>query len=557
MHRFWPSILHPVFLAYSPSVIVEVGSGSGENTRNLLQYCHDHDAKLIAIDPHPTHPREWEGEHESLFVFHEKCSLDVLPTLPSYEAVLIDGDHNWYTVFNELRCIENHMRGTGELPCIFLHDIEWPYGRRDLYYYPDRIPTLYRKPYQQAGLDPHHTDLLCNEGWNKNYFHASAAGGSRNGVLTAVEDFLGESRIKWKFLTITGFHGLGILIPEERLRANASLVRMIEELSPSPAIDRYLKALGTESIDAVTQAMHLDAQLRKEHDAYMRLSTEKQSLEKVLHAAEQEKQSLGKALHEERSALHHMARTRSWRWTAPARVLTGKLRAGKHENRSTRKQDNAAGALPDNCLISVIAVVPENCSAKELQSMIRSVEQQLCTYWELLLIHVSEKTQLGMHLAESYAGDRNRIREYVHDPKRYLHPLDMGIAYSQGIYLCVMGLRDALAPNALRRCAEIAHSTHPALTLARHELIDEANHLSLRAGSDVRKWLELPLGIVPPLRFVRRDILINDEKNGRQHWYLPTVPAKESLLLEEVLSTHSLHLSTPAPEPKTGLPSKD
>lgn len=531
MHRFWLSILRPVFLAYSPSVIVEVGSGSGENTRNLLQYCHEHDAKLIAIDPHPTHPRQWEGEHESLFVFHEKCSLDVLPTLPSYGAVLIDGDHNWYTVFNELRCIENHMRRTGELPCIFLHDVEWPYGRRDLYYYPDRIPTLYRKPYQRAGLDPHHSDLLCNEGWNKNCFHASAAGGSRNGVLTAIEDFLGESRVKWKFLTITGFHGLGILIPEERLRANAPLVRMIEELSPSPAIDRHLKALGTESIDAITQSMHLDAQLRKQHDTYMRL-------EKALRAAEQEKQSLEKAFREERSALHHMARTRSWRWTAPARVLTMK------------KQDTVAGSLPDNCLISVIAVVPENCSAKELQSMIRSVEQQLHIYWELLLIHVSEKTQIGMRLAQSYAGDRNRIREYVHDPKRYLHPLDMGIAYSQGIYLCVMGLRDALAPNALRRCAEIAHSTHPALILAHHELIDEANHSRLRAGSDVRRWLELPLGIVPPLRFVRRDILINDGKNDRQHWYLPTVPAKESLLLEEVLSTHSLHLSTPAPEPK-------
>lgn len=277
-------------------------------------------------------------------------------------------------------------------------------------------------------------------------------------------------------------------------------------------------------------------------------------LEKALRAAEQEKQSLEKALHEERSALQHMARTRSWRWTAPARVLTEKLCAGKHENRSTKKQDNVASF---DYLISVIAVVPENCSAKELQSMIRSVEQQLHTYWELLLIHVSEKTQLGMRLAQSYAGDRNRIWEYVHDPKRYLHPLDMGIAYSQGIHICVMGLRDALAPNALRRCAEIAHSTHPALILAHHELIDEANHSRLQSGSDVRRWLELPLGIAPPLRLVRRDILINDGKNGRQHWYLPTVPAKESFLLEEVLSTHSLHLPTPSPEPKTGLPGKD
>src|SRR5208283_2369548 len=45
----------------------------------------------------------------------------------TFDCILIDGDHNWYPVFNELRLIHERalLRPGGY---IFLHDVDWPYG---------------------------------------------------------------------------------------------------------------------------------------------------------------------------------------------------------------------------------------------------------------------------------------------------------------------------------------------------------------------------------------------------------------------------------------------
>ncbi len=65
--------------------------------------------------------------------------------------MFLDGDHNWYTVFHELRLIEEHCQRNERLfPLVLLHDLGWPYGRRDLYYNPETIPAEYRQPYARA-----------------------------------------------------------------------------------------------------------------------------------------------------------------------------------------------------------------------------------------------------------------------------------------------------------------------------------------------------------------------------------------------------------------------
>ena len=40
----------------------------------------------------------------------------------------------------------------GRLPVMILHDVAWPYGRRDLYYDPATIPEEFRQPYAQKGI---------------------------------------------------------------------------------------------------------------------------------------------------------------------------------------------------------------------------------------------------------------------------------------------------------------------------------------------------------------------------------------------------------------------
>ena len=79
----------------------------------------------------------------------------MLPTLPAVDVALIDGDHNWFTVYHELRILSETARHAGApLPVLIMHDVCWPYGRRDLYYVPERVPEEFRQPYAMKGIRP-------------------------------------------------------------------------------------------------------------------------------------------------------------------------------------------------------------------------------------------------------------------------------------------------------------------------------------------------------------------------------------------------------------------
>ena len=52
---------------------------------------------------------------------------------------MIDGDHNYYTVSEELRLIGERAPGS-ELPLLLFHDVRWPHGRRDDYFDVAQIP---------------------------------------------------------------------------------------------------------------------------------------------------------------------------------------------------------------------------------------------------------------------------------------------------------------------------------------------------------------------------------------------------------------------------------
>ena len=75
-----------------------------------------------------------------------ETSLAALPQLSELpDAVVIDGDHNYFTVSEELRMIGERAPGA-ELPLLLFHDVCWPHGRRDDYFDPELIPERYRQP---------------------------------------------------------------------------------------------------------------------------------------------------------------------------------------------------------------------------------------------------------------------------------------------------------------------------------------------------------------------------------------------------------------------------
>ena len=145
--------------------------------------------------------------------------------------MLIDGDHNWYTVFNELKTVERLCaERSQDFPLVLLHDIGWPYGRRDLYYDPKSIPEEHRKPYDKKGMLPSVPDLVEEGGMNRHLNNAVREHEPKDGVLTAIEDFLGASQYALDLLELPGVHGLGILAPEPLKRTESGSCPTIERV---------------------------------------------------------------------------------------------------------------------------------------------------------------------------------------------------------------------------------------------------------------------------------------------------------------------------------------
>ncbi|MFD2328648.1 class I SAM-dependent methyltransferase [Cohnella sp. GCM10020058] len=216
MYTFWEPVIEMLFRFRKPKRIVEVGAGQGFHTHRMLEYCKKEDAVLYVVEP--TDFPAWmflKSNYGDRLRHIRDYSLDALAYLEDYDAILLDGDHNWYTVYHELLAIERTAERTGKFPLVLLHDVGWPYGRRDMYYFPQTIPEEYRQPSALQGLAPGNPGLLERGGLNDIVHNAVEEFGPRNGVLTAVEDFLALTKFELKFHHTMRQHGLGILHAKE------------------------------------------------------------------------------------------------------------------------------------------------------------------------------------------------------------------------------------------------------------------------------------------------------------------------------------------------------
>ena len=128
--------------------IVEIGAEYGGMSALLAEHCRVSNGRLTSIDPAPKQEfRDWLSTN--LHVRHlAKTSLEAFGELEAADAWIVDGDHNWYTVYHELKQIAAISRRAGKPVLAFLHDIGWPCGRRDMYYAPEQIPAEYRQPHR-------------------------------------------------------------------------------------------------------------------------------------------------------------------------------------------------------------------------------------------------------------------------------------------------------------------------------------------------------------------------------------------------------------------------
>lgn len=235
MIKLWRRIIQPLFQAAGARTVLEIGAEYGTSTNVLLKYVKGQGGHLHCIDPFPAfEARQFAEQNRDSLTFYEDLSLNVIRRIPRVDVAMVDGDHNWYTVYNELKQLEEvHGEDPLAQPVIFAHDLSWPYGRRDLYYNPDNIPAEFRQPHANKGFLPNKSELVATGGMNSTLHNAIHEGGPRNGVLTGVEDYLAESKLDWHFLHLPLYFGLGILITRQRLQANPALRQLIERFTPS------------------------------------------------------------------------------------------------------------------------------------------------------------------------------------------------------------------------------------------------------------------------------------------------------------------------------------
>lgn len=290
MNRFWHSVIRPIIEKLKVNYIVEIGSGTGVNTRNILEYCKDFNAHLTTIDYNPNFDvNEFKSEYGNEFEIYMELSFNRLPLLKNYEAILIDGDHNWYTVYKELKIIEKSFKNK-KFPIIFLHDVGWPYARRDLYYNPENIPKTYRQPYKKLGLDPETLHLKGKGGLNPFLNNSINSNNPRNGVLTAVEDFIDESNLEFSFYRIEAFNGLGILYPK-----NYKIDNIVKKVIKDSDLMNILEKERLKLIIAFSESKNENKLLEKE---YLESKRKTELLEKRLNQTEFGLKSLNELMSE-------------------------------------------------------------------------------------------------------------------------------------------------------------------------------------------------------------------------------------------------------------------
>ena len=234
-----------------PRGVLEIGAETGAFTKRMLGFCAERGIKLFTIDPKPS--------KALVDLATDSATLDLLigysiPHLREHgtdaDLVLIDGDHNYFTVSNELELVHTAWGARGLSGVVLLHDVGFPCAERDSYYDPATIPAEARHAHSFAHGVTLGSPTLIRGGFRGAgaFAWAERAGGEKNGVLTAVKDFVREHP-EYSYRSVDAVFGLGALtltgsrvdaiVREVFERYDNALVRRLER----NRLELYLKVI--------------------------------------------------------------------------------------------------------------------------------------------------------------------------------------------------------------------------------------------------------------------------------------------------------------------------
>jgi len=256
--------------AIKAETVLEIGSFKGELTVELLDWANERSVKIAGVDPLPP------DELEALAKAHPELELlrqtgqEVLRERDFDDAIIIDGDHNYYTLGEELKIIGERAPGA-DMPLLMFHDVCWPHARRDTYYAPERIPEEHRQPLaHNEGIAP---GVKGTAEWGLPFIWAAAEeGGPGNGTMTAIEDFMGENP-GLELVVVPAFFGFGVMWHRDSPWADR-VAGVIKPWDRHPVLER-LEGNRVEHLVAgqgrARQLIELEERLARQDDLLRRL----------------------------------------------------------------------------------------------------------------------------------------------------------------------------------------------------------------------------------------------------------------------------------------------
>lgn len=220
------SIIQTFLTRFKAEKILAIGLSNELILDEIISYCNK-STTIYAIDP-KINISNLIGEEDELnkyFKYYADDSLNVLPTLNNLDAIFINGDPNWYTVYNELNIIkENHIN----FPIVFICNNKYPHKRRDSYINPDKIPKEYKNECcNELPILYKEDDDTKETRVNDGYCHAIYQDTPKNGVLTAIEDFLDENP-SLELLEINPIEGISLIYHSSEIN-NLRIKKILED----------------------------------------------------------------------------------------------------------------------------------------------------------------------------------------------------------------------------------------------------------------------------------------------------------------------------------------
>lgn len=269
--------------------VVEIGAMHGAATRLLGGWAKAEGGTVDVIDlwcdpklheaiaPYPEH-----------ITLHPGNSLEQLSKIENRDVFIIDSDHNYYTTATELKMIMEQ-----NTPLFFvIHDVAWPWARRDDYADPDAIPAEHRHEYTSDGGVIQTEAGFTRTDFRWGGFHwAVEEGGERNGILTAVEDFL-KTEDRYTLFTIDAIFGYGFLV-----RKDLPNFAAIADYLTAYTDNFLLSKLERNRLDLFLGLIATEEKFDEAQQANANLSEEVASLQAQLQQAQQERDALQDRLH--------------------------------------------------------------------------------------------------------------------------------------------------------------------------------------------------------------------------------------------------------------------